>query len=513
MFNLGGCNLSTIYAPSFIQLTIMNIVFNPSYILKPDAGRVLIIHRGGLQPVDAPEDDSFCGFIHPLHAIILAFIDGSEYNDIINKIMSYINIDETYIRHFIDSLLDANESKGFVYNNSFISFPPKTIISSNSKREINYFDPNIFIFEHLDLRQKRHSSVSKLTFMLTNKCKTDCYYCYADKRFPTDCKIPLTRFKQLIEEAVKLYVASIDLIGGEIFLYPHWKELLSILVEHNYKPLLSTKIPITESEIEFIGKTGLPLQVSLDSCLCATLKNMLRVKDSYIENMRQTFLLLLKYNVKVAIHTIITQRNSTIEDMQSIYDFLKPFSNTILYWKADLGGESIYVNDDIKGTIEPKPNSILNLIEYFRTLSSKCTFPLSYSGLNNSDLPTPTTDTQNDDMKMNNFLSRALCTGNFSQLFILPDGNVTICEELYWHPKFIIGNVLNQSLQDIWQSDKALNLYHLCQDDISNESACKTCKLFSKCRSLKQVCYRDVIRKYGYTHWDYPDAKCPLVKE
>lgn len=491
----------------------MNIVFNPSYILKPDSGRVLIIHRGGLQSIYALEDDAFCGYIHPLHAIILAFVDGSEYNEIVSRITSYINIDEAFVRHFIDSLLDAKESKGFVYNSAFISFPPKTIISSNIKREINYPNPSIFLLDHLDLRQKRHSSVSKLTFMLTNKCKTNCYYCYADKRVPMDCKIPLYRFKQLIEEAAKLYVASIDLIGGEIFLYPHWKELLSILVEHNYKPLLSTKIPIIESDIEFISKTGLPLQISLDSCLCTTLKNMIRVKDSYLENMKQTFQFLLKYNTKVAIHTIITQRNSTIEDMQSIYDFLVPYSDTILYWKADLGGESIYVNNEIKGTIEPNYKKVLNLIEYFKVISKDCPFPLSYSGLENMDLPTQHTERQNEDKQINDFLSRALCTGNFSQLFILPDGNVTICEELYWHPKFIVGNVLDQTLQDIWQSDKALNLYHICQDDISNDSACKTCKLFTKCRSLKQVCYRDVIRKYGYNHWDYPDAKCPLIKE
>ena len=34
------------------------------------------------------------------------------------------------------------------------------------------------------------------------------------------------------------------------------------------------------------------------------------------------------------------------------------------------------------------------------------------------------------------FFSRSYCSGLFSSLFILPNGKVTMCEELYWYPKF-----------------------------------------------------------------------------
>lgn len=67
------------------------------------------------------------------------------------------------------------------------------------------------------------------------------------------------------------------------------------------------------------------------------------------------------------------------------------------------------------------------------------------------------------------FNERSVCAGNYLQLFILPDGNVTICEELYWHPKFIVGNILEQSLNEIWNSKAALNLYYLKQSDISEK--------------------------------------------
>lgn len=107
------------------------------------------------------------------------------------------------------------------------------------------------------------------------------------------------------------------------------------------------------------------------------------------------------------------------------------------------------------------------------------------------------------------FNERSVCAGNYLQLFILPDGNVTICEELYWHPKFIVGNILEQSLNEIWNSKAALNLYYLKQSDISEKSPCKTCKDYEICRIPKQVCYRDIVRKYGEKYWDYPDVNCP----
>ena len=67
---------------------------------------------------------------------------------------------------------------------------------------------------------------------------------------------------------------------------------------------------------------------------------MLGVNDRYVENVKHTLKLLDKYGIKVAIHSILTQKNSTEEDFKSIFDFIKNLSN-ILYWKPDTGAESI----------------------------------------------------------------------------------------------------------------------------------------------------------------------------
>lgn len=41
----------------------------------------------------------------------------------------------------------------------------------------------------------------------------------------------------------------------------------------------------------------------------------------------------------------------------------------------------------------------------------------------------------------------AVCSALNSHLFILPDGKVTICEQLYWNPRFIIGDAKKSGLK------------------------------------------------------------------
>lgn len=485
----------------------MKILFNPIYRLKPDDGRVLIMHARGLQTIDNQHDEDFSGFIHPLHAVILSFVNGDEYSLILQRIKNFINLDIDLVKSFIDKLIDCDHRIGFQYGDAILSFPSKTIISSNLKREVAYNNPEIFLLDKLDLRQKRHKTVSYLTIMLNNKCVTNCYYCYADKRKPTNCLISYERLCEIIHEASELGVVSIDLIGGEVFLYPKWKELLIELRKYHFHPLLSTKMPLTESDVKFLCESGHhTIQVSLDSLIPETLNVMLRVSHDYIKKIKHMFFMLQKYGVKVAVHTVLTSKNSTIDDMKSLFDFLCEFDN-VLYWKPDVASESIYAKPECKGTIEPKLKDLEKVVLFFKSIEFKCLFPLIYTGL----VPNFDDDNKNlsFDNKMNAFLNGGICAGNYSQLFILPDGKVTICEELYWHPRFILGDINLQSLQEIWNSEVALSLYHIKQDDFSDSSACKTCNLFERCRGLKQVCYRDIVRRYGVEHWDYPDEKCP----
>ena len=92
---------------------------------------------------------------------------------------------------------------------------------------------------------------------------------------------------------------------------------------------------------------------------------------------------------------------------------------------------------------------------------------------------------------------------------MLPDGKVTLCEQLYWHPFFILGDLNRQSIMEMWNSEKALSLWNFSQEEVHNASPCKTCDEFDGCRRGLGNCWRQAIAAYGSENYDFPSPDCP----
>ena len=110
-----------------------------------------------------------------------------------------------------------------------------------------------------------------------------------------------------------------------------------------------------------------------------------------------------------------------------------------------------------------------------------------------------------------NFLDKNRCGAG--DLFILPDGKVTVCEQLYWNPRFIVGDVTTESIREVWNSEKAMRLWQLDKERLSSDSPCKECPVMEVCYSERNRCWADVIKAYGEEGWDYPDPRCERAPE
>ena len=485
-----------------------SITLNPDYTLKPDAGRTLIratfVGRNLLTGIE----DSFTNIIHPIYAMILSYIDGREFQECVNDAATELDVPYELVEGFVKALLDKSGQLRIKNNEMISAFPPNTIISIPQKAYNKRYTPELFDYEKLDLRMKRHFTPSTITLMFNNVCATNCIYCYQDKNRKVNCSIPLDRVLELIHEAYTLHVNTFDVIGGEFFLYKYWREVLKELRKYGYNPYISTKVPLSEDDVKFLAELNIhDIQISLDSLIEEHLISSLGVKSGYVNDMLNMLSLLDKYNIPVKVHSVLTQYNSSIEDMKSLYDRLIGFK-CIVDWHLVKGEPSLYPKINYK-EIEISPIDLNNIIDYL-------------SGLNTTDMPihTPekvyigheTISSNYINNRINHFFNRSLCSGLFSSLYILPDGNVTMCEQLYWNKDFIIGNILSNSIMEIWNSEKAKSIYFIKQENIPNDSLCHSCNKFEECRSIRQVCYREIIRKYGPDKWYYPDANCPFVK-
>lgn len=479
------------------------ISFNPIYVLKPDIGRALLL-PAYLDRENGVVKSHSEFIVHPIHAVILNFLNGDDYESTVDRIASFLKVERLVVEHFISTLIDNKNYVKF-HNKKLPSsyyFPPMTIITSNHKRK-TVFPSEAFLGKGIDIRRKRHNTPTNLILMLNNQCVTDCFYCYADKTHSVGCSIPFERLEQLIEEAREIGVNNFDVIGGEFFLYKHWKNLLITLHKHGYHPYISTKMPLDEEIVMSLSDLNIKdIQISLDTLIEDHLCSILNVRLGYLDKVKQMFQLLNKYHINVFVHTILTSRNDSVEDVKSVFEFISLFDN-ILDWKLDIAYPSLYKKESYN-SIKPSPDKVGCINNYLSSVEKLCNFKIRSKSntveLGSLDYP--------EDAKL--FTNRAICSGNYSSFFILPDGNVTICEELYWHEKFIIGNVVNQNLLEVWNSKEALDLFYLSQSMMPKDSKCSSCSIFNECRQGKGVCWKSVLKEYGADKWYYPDPLCPM---
>ncbi len=484
-----------------------NLIFNPEYKLKHDKDKVLLVTKEPNSDMKYGTEEEFMGVIHPIHAMMLSFFNGKKFNEIIDEIHLYFNIEKSIIENTFEKLVNNEDSVEINFLSKIIHFPKNVIISKIDEIELHKYSPEMFAYDELDLKFDRLNSPLNLTIMFTNKCMTDCIYCYADRQEKVSCTIPLERIYELIDEAKKLDMRSIDVIGGEFFLYKYWYEVLCKLRECGFMPFLTTKIALKEDDIKKIKKLGFKkIQISLDSMIEENLLKSVQVSDKYFYNIQKTFLYLEKHGLKVQINTILSSVNDSVKDINSLTQFFSKLSN-LSTWRINYGEYSIYLGEDAFKKYKARRENIVLINKYIEEINEKNIFDFELSKVDLIEGPDNFTYEENEKI----FKERATCSGNLYAMFILPDGKVTICEELYWNPHFIIGDVTKQSLEEVWNSKEAKGLFYLKQERISIESACSDCESYKECRgtNVKQICWRDTIKAYGNDKWDFPDYRCP----
>lgn len=486
------------------------ISLNPYYSIKPDQGRALMMPLLIGRNLLNGEGDAFTNIIHPIYAMILSFIDGRPMEECISDASEFLNVDEKLIENFVISLLDNPNKVKLISNGTSSVFPPKTIVTNDSLNRNIRYSPEQFDYDQLDMRMKRHLTPSAITLMLNNICMTRCIYCYQDKSRKVNCTIPLKRIVDLIHEAKLLNVNSFDVIGGEFFLYPYWKQVLKELRECGFNPYISTKMPLSEADVEFLKNVGLrDIQISLDTLIPDNLYKLIRVDEAYIEKMLETLALLDKAGIKIIVHSVLTRYNMTENDMVSIYCAIRNLKN-VVDWHIVKGEPTLYPQVPYEQIEIPcgELNSIIDHIDGFPDNN-----PFTIHKPQKEHPMTAVPDKGSLKAREKEFFktSRTYCSGLFSSLYILPDGDVTMCEQLYWNKDFIVGNILTHGIMEIWNSEKALSIYNISQEMIPEDSLCHSCEKFSVCREIRQVCYREIIRKYGAEKWYYPDVNCPYA--
>lgn len=481
-------------------------VLNPYYRLRPDIHRVVLYAKGGNE-----QDCSrhWCTFIHPLHAVLLSFFTYKRtLKENLALLSDFFSRPESEVTQWVKRFIENEGPIQATSGGTIIHFPKRVLIEVKDGMEESAFtqtDANRFLWKHLDLRTRRlYTGPLIVTLMLTNRCRTHCRYCYADTTTRVANPLSTARWLELIREAARMEVASVNLMGGEVFLHPDWPLLLQETVKLDMEPdFLSTKIPLNRAMVNSLKACGYKgvIQVSLDAASDAIVNPLIDTKPGYVRAVLEGLRLLDESGLNYQVATVLTTSNSHWKVLEALYEELCRLKR-LQDWRLVPVNNSISKPYEEFSSLKPSGRQLTDLFEKVEMhVKESSPFPVILGK-----------DVLHKRYRQTTGGSRCFegseCSALNSHLFVLPDGKVTICEQLYWNPRFLIGDVTSMTLKEIWNSKKARSLCSLRQTDLQPQSPCGRCALFEQCFGYRNRCWSDIIKAYGPDCWDYPDPRC-----
>ena len=364
--------------------------------------------------------------IHPVLAMALTLFDEPQTLSELKEVFSsFFNMPEKEAEDFIKLFLD--NSKTFTINYDGVSnYLPKNIVIDVAEQFAApvHYSPEQFAYQELDFKRERpYLAPFTLVFMVNNTCATDCVYCYANKAVKAT-PIAFERLKTIVEEARGLHVTKFAIVGGEVLLYKYWKELFRLLRENNLgETLISTKVPIDEETVVALKEFDLRVQISLDAIDSGRLQKILSVGSTYAGRIQHTIELLEKHQITFQVATVLTKYNNCIEDLNAIYEFLSRFKK-LQRWEIRVAFKSLYSRGDFD-KFKLSHDEVNDVDAWVKDIQQKTKMYILWS---------PTAETKYfKGEKGSRSFQGSRCSANYSNLFILPDGKVSICEQLYWN--------------------------------------------------------------------------------
>lgn len=164
--------------------------------------------------------------------------------------------------------------------------------------------------------------IATAVWELTLKCNAKCLHCGSAAGCDRPNNLSFDQARSVVRQLNDIGCSVLTLIGGEYFLYPHWKELLTELSNTNIKVAIITNgLALTDDKLDYIKQAHVRgIGISIDGATAATHDRIRQVPGCY----QQAWNAAQKVHNKGLSLTIIT----TINKLNIVE--LKAFRNLML---------------------------------------------------------------------------------------------------------------------------------------------------------------------------------------
>jgi radical SAM protein with 4Fe4S-binding SPASM domain len=472
----------------------MALILDPRLHIRRDVNRVVIYPRIAHEF----DDNDFVYFLHPLDAILLVLFDGKRSeSDVAAYWGSLLNVEKYDAERYLKSFLSKQMSQGKAMREFLVE-------GDCLHRKSQYKITNFLIPEtEINLQDRRCQIPIKFYFLPTMNCATNCIYCYNDLASGRGKPIlSLARIEELLIEARSLDIFNIVFSGGDPFCRRDIFNILETMKTLNMHAQIPTKSPLDKSQIMNLKNINdtVELQISIDA-LNPTMLDAIVGVPGYHEKIVRTLRNLSDIGIPVRTNSVLMPCN--VKDSVNLIEFLAGLGNVYRIQITPYGrslyrhNESMFLEQSMLREFE---NEIATLRAKYPNITINFSAPVRFDEENQNFF----------ESKEKAFSKRALCTAGLWGFILLPDGQVTACEEFCWHPKFIMGDLREQSIMDMWVSAKTHFLFSQPKGYFVG-SICETCTLFNECIRGLGRCIRDTMKAYGLDNDNYPDPHCPIA--
>jgi len=461
----------------------------PSWRMRQDRGRT-ILYKWDSQSADWVS-------MPPVFGVTLALCDGHRTIGEVAAAIAYIYEDVnprealSFVRRVLSAIASDEMGESRLCNCKG-KLPP----GHRKYRPADFVAPNQdpFLFGRLSIPLS-------LLFIPSNRCETNCIYCYAERHpiSPSD-ELPTERWLEIIDEAAEIGIDMISFSGGDPFTRRDIDRILEHLLSYEFKMDFPTKCYISLERAARWAEIGMasPLvlvQISIDGPNPLIADFMAGSKGFYHRAM-ESIKNLIACGIRVRTNTVFTPYNVTggPELARQLYElnvYEAGFTNYARsHYRHD---DKLFLSLDQVQWIRDKLNAFRDEVGWKQMFC-------------NVDI----VDYRNKSVeeRRESWTTRAGCSGGTTAMCITADGSVILCEQVPVRPPFVVGNVSHQSLMDIWNSDRLLEEIYPPKDKFKG-TACFDCEEFDECHAVKGRCFRDSFFAFGTVYG--PPPACPYA--
>lgn len=355
-----------------------------------------------------------------------------------------------------------------------------------------------------DLPRGRLDRPLGVNIALTNRCVTNCRYCYAERN---RCReMSLSELRTVFDELFANDIYLVDITGGDLFARGDALDVLDEMVKRQFVFFISTKSFISQEVAERLSSMGIgkpalpphlirPLQFSVDSADHTIAAHLVR-RPNYLEKIVESVRNVIRAGCSPRVKAVLTSRNANAaEGVVDLFSHLGVCDFQFVQY-----GRSFFRHDDsLFLTLEQKQLLLAT------TNKLKSRFPhIDLSIQEDTSLGGVRCATWDQ------WRQRAVCSGGRTNMVVKPNGDVTLCDQMPHQREYVMGNVLTDGVLNVWNSPLIRSFNNPSRASFLG-AACFSCSEFDACHDDRQgYCYRDALFAYGTIYEAPPD--CPEQK-